>query len=305
MVATDVVLLPLEFWAGYIHDGRFGLRSQGLAGWTYDWLVLHVPVWLGVAAATAAAYCVARRWPRLWAPVGGIGVGLVTAVLVFVSPFVLEPLLYRFTPLPQGPVRTEVERVLARAAEDVSAILVADASRRSPRQNAYVSGFGASERVVLYDTLVGERPPDEVGMVLAHELAHKRNNDVVRFALLAMAGGGVAAYLVWAVVRYRTRRGAQPDEADPHAAAVVLLTVVLLAVVAMPVQSYFSRRVEAAADLGSLQFTNDPETFARMQVALARTNLSNPLPPTAVWWYWGTHPSTMARIGMARWWEQR
>ena len=302
VVVTDLVLLPVEFWAGYVHDGRFGLRSQGLGGWLYDWAVLHLPVWLGVALATLLGYWIARRLPRVWAPVCGIGAGLVSGLLVFVSPFVLEPLLYRFTPLPQGPVRTEIERVLDRAGEDVDAILVADASRRSVRQNAYVSGFGASERVVLYDTLVEEREPAETAVILAHELAHKRNGDVVRYLLLSVAGGGIAAYLLWLLLRERTGLGLQRSPADPAAAAVVFLAVVVMTIVAMPVQAAISRRVEAVADGGSLEYTADPVTFAQMHRALARTNLSDPLPPALVTWYWGTHPPTMARLALARHW---
>ena len=305
IVATDLLLFPLSFWAGFVHDGAYGLRTQGLAGWLYDWTVLAVPVWLGVAAIACIGYWLARRAPRLWPALAGLAAALAGAVVIFLSPLVLEPLLYRFSPLPPGPVRTEVEQVLARANEDVAEIVVADASRRSTRQNAYISGFGASERVVLYDTLLAGRPPAEVGLVLAHELTHKRNADVARYTLLVGAGSVLAAYAVAVVVRRRAQGGQQADQADPTGAAAVLLTVVVLSVLAMPVQSWFSRRTEAAADLGSLQFTDAPEVFTRMHVGLAQSNLAQPQPPGVVSWYWGTHPPTMARLAMARWWEQQ
>lgn len=305
VVATDLVILPLAWWAGYVHDGNFGLRTQGLGGWFYDWLVLHVPVWLGVAAATLVGYWIVRRAPRLWAPVAGAVAGLAAGIIVFASPVVLEPLSYRFTPLEPGAVRTEVQRVLAAAGEDVDAILVADASRRSTRQNAYISGFGASERVVLFDTLIQQRTPVEVGLVLAHELAHKRNADLVRLVLLSVAGGLAATYALRVVVTRRTAAGKQRSPADPRAAAVVLLAVILLNVAATPVQSLVSRRAEEAADLGSLELTDAPDVFADMQIGLARANLGEPLPPRIVTWWWGSHPPTVARLAMARWWERQ
>ena len=305
VVAIDLLLLPLVFWAGFVHDGNYGLRAQGLAGWLSDWSVYHVPVWLGVAALTLVGYRLPVWWPRLWAPVAGIGAGLVAGVLAFASPLVLEPLMYSFDPLPEGPVRAEVERVLVGAGEEVGAVVVADASRRSSRQNAYISGLGASERVVLYDTLVADRPPDEVGMILAHEIAHKHNGDIARFVGLSLAGGIVGSYVVAAVVGRRTAAGRQSGPADPRAAGVVALTVVLLSVASMPLQSYVSRRAEAAADLKSLAFTDAPDVFARMQRGLTEVNLSHPSPPAVVTWWWGTHPPTMARLTMARWWEQR
>lgn len=305
VIATDLVILPLSFWAGFVHDGAYGLRTQGLAGWAYDWAVVHVPVWLGVAVTALIGYWIVRRAPRLWPPLAGLGAGLALGVVAFVSPVLLEPLSYRFEPLEPGPVRDEVERVLAAGDEDVDAILVADASRRSTRQNAYISGFGASERVVLYDTLVEQRPPAEVGVVLAHEVAHKQNADVTRFVLLSVSGGVIATYALGWVVRRRSAAGRQRGQADPSAAAVVLLTVMLLNMAAVPVQSLISRRAEAAADLGSLQLTDAPEVFADMQVGLTTANLSEPRPPRVVTWWWGSHPPAMARLAMARWWEQQ
>ena len=305
VIAADLVIAPLSFWAGYVHDGRFGLRTQGLAGWTYDWLVLHVPVWLGVAVLALVGYWVARRWPSGWPPIAGLAAGLAAAVVTFASPLVLEPLVNDFTPLAAGPVRDEVVAVLDRAGEDVDEILVADASRRSTRENAYISGFGASERVVLYDTLIEQRTPAEVGMVVAHELAHKRNADVLRFVALAAAGALIAAYAVDATTRRRTRAGRQSAPADPRGAAVVALTLVVLNIASMPIQSFVSRRAEAAADLGSLELTDAADVFATMQRGLTTANLNEPLPPAAVTWWWGSHPPAMARLEMARWWEQQ
>ena len=306
VVLTDLLVLPLVFWRGYVHDGRFGLRTQGLGGWLYDWVVVVVPVWLALGALAVLAVLLVKRRPRSWAPIAGVGVALLGGLVAFAAPLVLEPLSYDFTTLPPGPVRTEVERVLAAADQDVGQILVADASRRSVRQNAYVSGLGSSRRVVLYDTLVQQRPPAEIGVVLAHEIAHDRNGDRLRMVLLAAAGGIVSAYLLAAALRgWRRVRGRRPHGLDPRAAALAVLVLLVLNTVSLPVQSYVSRRAEAAADLGALSFTQAPDVFSRMQQGLARTNLSDPSPPRPVTLWWGSHPSPMARIGMAQWWARR
>ncbi|HVM19787.1 MAG TPA: M48 family metalloprotease, partial [Egibacteraceae bacterium] len=305
VVAADLAVLPLALWAGYVHDGIFGLRTQGLGGWAYDWLVAHGPVWLAVAVGTAVGYRVARRIPRSWAPVGGLAVGVLGGLVVFVSPVVLEPLTYRFTPLPDGPVRTEVERVLATADARVEAVVVADASRRTTRQNAYISGLATSRRVVLYDTLVDQRRPDEVGVVVAHELAHDRHGDLPRMVALTVAGAVLTAYVLrWSLSR-RIAAGRQATVTDPRGAAIVVLIIVVLTTVSAPVQSVISRRAEAAADVGSLQLGGDPDAFRRMHVALTRANLSEPRPPRLVTWWWGSHPPTMQRLALADWWDTR
>jgi STE24 endopeptidase len=305
VVTTDLVLLPLVFWAGFVHRGDYGLHTQSGAGWLRDWAVYQVPVWLGLAALVLLGVTLVRRLPNSWAPVGGLCGAVLAAVVTFASPLILEPLSNQFTPLEPGPVRTQVEAVLAAAGEDVGAILVADASRRGVEQNAYVSGVGASKRLVLFDTLVQAQPPAEIGVVVAHELAHRRHADLERFVALTGAAMVTAAYVLRSVLRRRILAGRQDSAADPYAAPVVLLVALLLNLLAGPVESFVSRRAEAAADLGALEYTGAPDVFERMERALTVTNLSEPQPPRAVELWTMTHPSTMARVGMARWWERR
>ena len=305
VAVTDLVLSPLAFWANHVHGSRFGLVTQGAGGWLAEWSASHLPVWVGVTVLTLAGFWLARRLPFTWAPVGGLAAGLLAGVVTFVSPLVLEPLTLDFRPLEAGAVRTDVERVLDAADTRVDRILVADASRRTTRQNAYVSGFGATRRVVLYDTLVNARPPAEVALVLAHEVGHARNADLWRLVGLSVAGGVLSAYALMGVLAWRASRGRQRGVADPTAAGVIVLTLLALSLASTPVQTLVSRRAEAAADLRSLELTDDARVFTNIQTALATANLSDPDPPGLATWWLQTHPSAMARLAMARWWSQR
>lgn len=305
VIVTDLLVLPLAFWAGFVHEGEWGFRTQGLGGWAYDWFVAHLPVWLGVAVLAAGGYALARRFPRGWAPIAAIGATVATAGVVLLAPLVLEPLSYRMTPLEPGPLREEVERVVARSGERVEDIVVADASRRSTKSNAYVSGFGRTRRIVLFDTLIAQRTPTEVGVVLAHELGHHRNGDHWRGVLFSGAGAVILVYALWGLTAWRTRRGEQDGVADPKAAVVVLATVAVMIVVSIPVQTLVSRRAEAAADLAALEITDDPEAYLDMNLGLARSNLANPRAPRWATWLWGTHPPTLARLGMGEWYAER
>ena len=91
---------------------------------------------------------------------------------------------YRFTPLPAGQLRTDLLQLAARDHVPVEDVLVADASRRTTALNAYVSGFGSTRRIVLYDTLVEKASPREVELVVAHELGHAKRQDVLHGTLL-------------------------------------------------------------------------------------------------------------------------
>lgn len=305
VVVTDLILAPLAFWRGFVHEGAFGLRVDGPLGWARDWLVARAPTWVAVSVLVAGGFWLARRLPRTWPAVGGLAAAALTALVVFASPLVLEPLRFDTDPLADGPLRLEVDTLVARSGLRVDTVLVADASRRTTRHNAYVSGLGGSRRVVLYDTLLRDRPLGEVGMVIAHELGHERNADVLRGTLTGAAGSVLVALTIGAFVRWRVATGRQARATDPRGVAAVVALVVLLNAASLPVQSALSRRAEAAADLAALELTQDPSTYLAMNTELARSNLTHPSPPRWARWLWSSHPSTAERLTMGERWAGR
>jgi STE24 endopeptidase len=302
LVVSDVVLAPLSFWAAYIHEDAFGFRVQGVAGWARDWMVGRAPTWLGVALLVLLGYALVSRLPRAWPLVAGLAGASLTGALVFASPFVLEPLRFSTTPLVGGELREEVTALIDDSGLQADTVLVADASRRTVRHNAYVSGLGRSRRVVLYDTLVADRPTDEVLMVVAHELGHERNHDLLRGTLMGAGAAALVAMAIGALVRRRVAAGQQRGQTDPHGIAAIVALVVVLNAVSLPVQSALSRRAENAADHAALVLTDDPATFITMNTELSRTNLSDPQPPTWARLLWSSHPSTVQRLARGESW---
>ena len=127
-------------------------------------------------------------FPSAW-PVGAaVGAALLVLLLSFVAPVVLEPVFNKFRPLEDSELRAAVMRLAVDAGVPVREVLVADASKRTTKLNAYVSGLGATRRVVLYDTLVEKATTPEVLTVVAHELGHRRYRHVALGTALAMAG---------------------------------------------------------------------------------------------------------------------
>ena len=121
----------------------------------------------------------ARRFPRRWPAVAGGVLARVVLLGSFVYPLLVEPIFNNFTPLPDGSLRSQILELADQEGVAVDDVLVADASRRTTTLNAYVSGFGSTRRVVVYDNLVDDLPEDEALSVVAHELAHARHSDVV------------------------------------------------------------------------------------------------------------------------------
>ncbi|MFP5309367.1 MAG: M48 family metalloprotease [Actinomycetes bacterium] len=294
---TRLAILPIAFALGFVQDGRWGFRTAGLGTWFADWaLAAGTPV-LVAAAAGAVVVTALHRWPRSWPYRLTVAATVLAAVLVLLDPLVLQPLRLTTTPLPAGPTRTAVETVLERAGEGDLEVLVGDASRRTTRVNAFVTGLGPSRRVVVYDTLL-ELGPDEVAAVVAHELAHREHRDIPR-GVLATATGVLPALLVLSrLLAGRRVRGLVDARgpADPRLVAVVAAVAAVATLVGQPVVTWTSRRVEAAADARGLELSG----AATPPIATARTfvvrDLADPTPPTWAVWLRGSHPTADARI---------
>ena len=150
----------------------YGLSTQAWPDWLRDVAVSWA---VNVVASTLVLLVVvgtARRW-RTWWPAIAAGIAAVLVMVgSFVYPVLVEPLFNSFTPLADGPLRTGVLELAKAEGVHIDDVLEADASRRTTTLNAYVSGFGGTRRVVLYDNLVRDVPQDQVLSVVAHELGH-------------------------------------------------------------------------------------------------------------------------------------
>jgi STE24 endopeptidase len=295
-LAVGVAPLPLRAIA------RRRALSAGLATQTWDAWVgdLLKGGALGLAlnaGAAPVAVALMRRFPRnWWLPASGVAVAG-TGALTFLAPVVLDPLFNSFTPLAAGQTRSDVLELAERAGVSVGEVYEVDASRRTSAANAYVSGLGATKRVVLFDTLLAELTREETRLVVAHELAHVRHRDVPRglahLALSAPAG----MYAVAQLTRRLDRSGAQPATAATLPALVLALGLVSAAV--GTIACGLSRAVERRADAFSLTLADAPEPFISFERRIVTQNLADPDPPRWLVELIGTHPPTIERIGIA------
>ncbi|MFE2348080.1 M48 family metalloprotease [Kitasatospora cineracea] len=283
---------------------RYGLVTQGWGGWAVDvlrgtavTLALFLPPALGLYALIGWS---PGRW---WVP-GAVGAALLAVALSFLHPLVLEPLFNRFTPLAEGELRTALLELARRDGIAVREVLVADASRRTTALNAYVSGFGPTRRIVVYDTLLTTAEPREVELVAAHELGHVKHRDVATGTALGALGAAVAVPVLAALLAWRPLLDAAgaADAQDPRSLPLLAALAALLGALSVPAQCAASRRIETRADRHALELTGDAEQFIAMQRRLAVTNVADPYPPRVVELLLATHPSTGRRIAAARAW---
>ncbi|GAB3266041.1 M48 family metallopeptidase [Nocardioides dilutus] len=301
-VEVVVRLLTLPFAIALRrHVLDYGLSNQAWGAYAADLAKSEAVDIVITSLAVCVVVVSARRWPRTWPAVAGAGLGVLVLLGSLVYPLVVEPLFNSFTPLPEGPLRARILDLAERKGVNVDDVLVADASRRTTTLNAYVSGFGSTRRIVVYDTLVADLGEDETASVVAHELAHAKHQDVLVGTSLGAAG---AAFGVGLLALFVPRRPEDAEEeatgvADPRSVPKVLALVAVAGLLVSPVQNGISRQVETRADVEALRVTGDPAAFIALQQALARRSAADLTPPAWSQAWFGSHPTTMARIALA------
>jgi STE24 endopeptidase len=285
--------LPVNAWMR-ARSLDVGLATQSWPDWALD-----VVKAAGIGAVTAAiggliAMALVRRFPRRWWAPAALLVLVYGVVTIWLYPIVIDPLFNRFDKLPQGKLRSEVLELADSAGVNVGQVYRVDASRRTSAANAYVIGLGHSKRVVLYDNLIDDFSPGEVRTVVAHELGHQKHDDLLRglawLAIVAPAG----TFLVQALAE-RARPGGRLG--TPAALPAIALSIAVVSLGLGCASNVLSRKVEASADSFALRLTRDPEDFIGFQRRISIQNVGDPDPPG---WYqalFGTHPTTIQRIG--------
>lgn len=292
-VGLTVLGLPLSAVARR-RAKAVGLITQSWRGWGVD-LTKQLAIESVLAGGAGAAVVgLTRRYPRGWwlpAATGSVTVGVVLGAL---APVLLDPLFNDFDPLAEGELRSDVLALARAAGVEVGEVYAVDASRRTTGANAYVTGLGPTKRVVLFDTLIDRYDRDEIRVVVAHELAHVRNRDVLRGvafgALVAPAAALAVQRLGWLL---SSQQGGEEDlPALALAAALVTAPTGLIG-------NRLSRALERRADDFSLQLSRAPEAFVSFEREVALQNVADVTPPRWMSKLLATHPPTLERIGAA------
>ncbi|KWT97132.1 MULTISPECIES: M48 family metallopeptidase [unclassified Variovorax] len=299
--------LPFTLWQTFRLEERFGFNKMTWRLWLADGikaLLLGAVIGLPIAALILWLMGAAGRLWWLWAWGAWMGFNL---LLMLVYPTFIAPIFNKFQPLDDATLKARVTALMQRCGFAAKGLFVMDGSTRSAHANAYFTGFGASKRVVFYDTLLRQLNAGEVEAVLAHELGHFKHRHVLKrmaamFAL-SLAGFALLGWLsghAW----FYTGLGVQPNMAAANDALAILLFML-----AMPVFGFFvaplsvliSRRHEFEADAYAIAQTNGAD-LSRALLKLYQDNASTLTPdPVFVKFYYSHPPATerLARMAAA------
>ena len=311
LLTLDVLSLPVSLYGHHLQV-QYGLSVQGWASWLWDWTKGEL---LGTALGTVMVwglYAFLRRSPTRWWFYGWLTSIPVVLLLVFIGPIVIAPLFNTFTPLEarQPALVPELEKVMARGGLSIerARMFEMQASDKVTTYNAYVSGIGASKRVVVWDNTSRDLTIPETMFVFGHEQGHYVLQHIWLSLVFAIAGLLLQLYLAARLIggvlaRFGARWGVRGiDDWASLPALLLLLSVFSLA--AQPVNAGVTRYFEHQADIYGLEaihgLTPDSsQVAAHAFQKLGEKGLAYPRPhPLLVFWAF-SHPPTHERLRFA------
>ncbi len=293
-----VVGLPFSLYKNFVLEERFGFNRMSFKLWCADLLKsLLVGSILFLLLAGGALWLVQWAPQSWWLWVWGFW-AVVSIFLLYLSPYLIEPLFFKFAPLAKVELETEVRDLLEKAGAHAGKVLQVDASRRSGHSNAYFTGIGKVKRVVLFDTLMEQLDNKELLAVLAHELGHWRRGHLRQQLIKSQVVALASCWLAFMLLNSQILPGWLGLEQLSFAGQVLVLGWLgsLLSFFWTPLSSWWSRRHERQADQFAINMVGGGQELASGLVKLARENLSNlfPHPLYAAVYY--SHPPLVERV---------
>ncbi len=299
---NTLLSIPFSLYATFRRENKYGFNTMTGKLWVADLLKSLLLSMIILGTVSLGLFSIVKHSPNYWWLFAWGFFFVFSIFLMYVSPYVIEPLFNKFTPLEGGELVGKISEMMKKIGIRVSRVFTIDASRRSRHTNAYFTGIGRVKRIVLFDTLVALMEQGEILAVLAHEAGHWKKKHVLKrivmFELIALGG----AYLSFLVIRSNVLADIFNIQGEALFAELVTLGFMYGIVVFpfTPIMSFFSRKHEDEADRFAIELTSDAQSLATSLIKLSKDNLSNlhPHPLYAKFYY--SHPPIVERIRKIR-----
>ena len=303
-VVALVELLP-SFYFSYLREHKYNLSNYSLWGWAKDYLKgLMIEYIIAVISISAVYYFLANY--AMWWIYAALFYAAFTFFFHYIFPVVVFPFFYKVKPYTDKQQRKRLlEMVHAAGAKEINNVAVALESEKSKKANAMFAGFGNTKQIVLFDTLLNSFTPAEIETVVAHELGHYVNKDMLRGTLLSVFLAFPAFYIVdWGLRTYSSSFGVT-NIANIAGLPLFIVIYTLAGFAFTPLEHWYSRKIEAEADYFGLEIARKPDAQISTDKRLADQNLSETDPHPLVEWYFYDHPAIMKRVAMSENWKKQ
>jgi STE24 endopeptidase len=292
------ISIPFSLYSTFRIENKYGFNTMTIKLWLADLLksLLLSTVMMAVVI-TACLWIVIKSPEYWWLFVWGFFF-VFSLFVMYISPYVIEPLFNKFTPLEGEGLEEKIKGMLGKAGIRVSRVFKIDASKRSRHTNAYFTGIGRVKRIVLYDTLLQKMDEDEVLAVLAHEAGHWKKKHVLKMIVIFEMISLAAAYISFRILQTDTLADLFNIVEKTFFAKLVVLGFIfgIVSFPFTPLFSYLSRRHEKEADRFASELTSNPGSLATSLIKLSKDNLSNLHPHPIYAGFYYSHPPVVERV---------
>jgi STE24 endopeptidase len=296
--AGTFLSIPFSLYNTFKIENKYGFNTTTLRLWITDFLksLMLSTILIGIVVSVAL-WLIQSSLNYWWIWVWGFYL-IFSLFIMYVSPYVIEPLFNKFTPIDEERLVEKIREIMQKAGIKVSRVFKIDASKRSHHTNAYFTGLGNVKRIILYDTLLAKMDHDEVLAVLSHEAGHWRKKHVLKLIIISEIASLIAIYISFRILQTDFLTNIFRIEPQTFFAKIIILGFIgsIVSFPFIPLGNYISRRFEREADRFSYELTKNKESISRALIKLSKDNLSDlyPHPLYAAFYY--SHPPVVQRI---------
>lgn len=304
--AMAMLEIPFDLFGTFRIEARYGFNTTTFRLWFVDFVKAQIIGTVLLVILVGAAFWLIQWSPLRWWLWVWAFMAFFSLFMMFLSPYVIEPLFNTFEPVTEEGLENEIRALMEKAGLRVGQVTQMDASRRSRHSNAYFTGIGKVKRIVLYDTLLKQMSHGEIVAVLAHEIGHWKKGHVWKQLLWAEILALAGAWLGFQLLNWPGLTGVlgiQGNLSLPARMVILGFVASLVLYPLTPLSAWRSRRQEREADRFAADLTGRPWDLASAMVKLSAENLSNLFPHPLYAWFYYSHPPMVERVDMLRSWE--
>ena len=295
---TTFLSIPFSLYDTFKIENKYDFNAMTIKLWIIDFLKSLLLSTILIAIVLTVGLCLIQWSPIFWWVWVWIFYLIFSLFVMYISPYVIEPLFNKFTPIEDESLAQKIKELLQRVGIQVSRVFKIDESKRSRHTNAYFSGFGKVKRIILYDTLLEKMDQGELLAILSHEAGHWKKKHVLKLIIISEIISLAAIYISFRILQTDILTNIFGIEHETFFAKVIILGFLgsIISFPLTPLGNYISRRFEREADRFSIQLIGNKENISTALIKLSKDNLSNlhPHPLYAAFYY--SHPPVIERI---------
>ena len=300
--ANTVISIPFSLYSTFKIENKYGFNTMTPKLWLKDFFKSIILSTIITGILVSVGLWIVQLSPNAWW-IWIWGFFLVFSLfMMYISPYVIEPLFNKFTPLEEQVLAEQIKHMLHKVSITVSRVFRMDASKRSRHTNAYFSGIGRVKRIILYDTLLEIMNHDEILAVLAHEAGHWKRKHILKMIIATELLSFFILYGVFRIFQTDLLTDLFYVQNGTFFAKIVIIGFLggIVSLLFIPFSSSISRRFEREADRFAFSLSGNNESMISALIKLSKDNLSNlhPHPLYAAFYY--SHPPMVQRIEQIR-----